>query len=113
VIQQPLKAGSYVTATLAWNRIVNLNDANQNGLFDVGETFEDKGLNNLDIYLMRADDNDVDDAVWSSVSQVDSVEHIFHPVAAAGRYKIRVVYRDRVNEKTQPYALAWWTTSAP
>ncbi len=113
VIQQPLKAGSYVAATLAWNRVVNLNDANQNGLFDVGETFEDKGLNNLDIYLMRADDNDVDDAVWSSVSQVDSVEHIFHPVAAAGRYKIRVVYRDRVNEKTQPYALAWWTTAAP
>lgn len=113
VLQQPLQAGSYVSATLAWNRIVTLNDTNQNGLFDVGETFEDKGLNNLDIYLMRADDDDVDDAVWSSVSEVDSVEHIFHPVAAAGRYKIRVVYRDRVNEKVQPYALAWWTAATP
>jgi len=109
VIQQPLQAGSYVSATLAWNRIVELDDANQNGLYDVGETFEDKGLNNLDIYLMQADDDDVDDAVWSSVSQADSVEHLFHPVAESGRYKLRVVYRDRVNEKTQPYALVWWT----
>lgn len=110
VIDRPLQAGSYVSATLTWNRKVDLNDTNKNGRYDVGETFSDRGLNNLDIYLMRAEDNDTSKRIWSSVSPVDSVEHIFHPVRQAGRYKIRVVYRDRVNTPTQSYSLAWWTT---
>lgn len=109
VLQEPLKANSFVSATLAWNRQVTLNDENENELYDIGETFTDRGLNNLDIYLMRAEDDDVKDSIWSSVSAVDSVEHIFRAVPEAGRYKIRVVFRDRVNERTQPYALAWWT----
>ncbi|NEQ25024.1 MAG: S8 family serine peptidase, partial [Microcoleus sp. SIO2G3] len=109
VIQEPLKANSFVSATLAWNRQVTLNDENNNELYDIGETFTDRGLNNLDIYLMRAEDNDIEDSIWSSISEVDSVEHIFHQVPEAGRYKIRVVYRDRVNDRSQPYALAWWT----
>lgn len=109
VLQEPLKANSFVSATLTWNRQVTLDDQNGNELYDIGETFTDRGLNNLDIYLMRAEDDDIEDSIWSSVSGVDSVEHIFHPVPEAGRYKIRVVFRDRVNERTQPYALAWWT----
>jgi hypothetical protein len=78
-------------------------------MYDSGESFADQGLNNLDIYLMRAEDDDLEDSLWSSVSEVDSVEHIFHQVPETGRYKIRVVYRDRVNDAMQPYALAWWT----
>ncbi|WP_448597308.1 S8 family serine peptidase [Thermoleptolyngbya sp.] len=109
VLERPLVAGSHVAITLAWNRVVNLNDANRNGLYDIGETFKDQGLNNLDIYLMRAEDENLGDRIWSSVSAVDSVEHIFHPVPETGRYKIRVVYRDRANTPTQAYALAWWT----
>jgi subtilisin family serine protease len=112
VLEQPLQANSFVSVTLAWDRKVELQDANRNGLFDVGETFKDDGLNNLDIYLMRADDNDTSKSIWSSVSEVDSVEHIFHQVPEAGRYKIRVVYRDRVNEPSQTYAIAWWTAPA-
>jgi hypothetical protein len=112
VLERPLVAGSHVAITLAWNRVVELKDTNRNGLYDIGETFEDKGLNNLDVYLMRAEDEREGDRIWSSVSAVDSVEHIFHPVPATGRYKIRVVYRDRVNTPTQAYALAWWTAPA-
>lgn len=112
VIEQPLQAGSFVSATLAWNRLVTLEDANGNKMFDSGESFVDGGLNNLDIYLMRAEDKDTKRSIWSSVSEVDSVEHIFHPVPTAGQYKIRVVYRDRANERVQPYALAWWTVTA-
>jgi hypothetical protein len=108
VIEKPLQAGSYVSATLAWDRVVTLNDTNGNKQFDQDESFTDGGLNNLDIYLMRAEDDNTDRSIWSSVSQVDSVEHIFHPVDKAGQYKIRVVYRDRANEKVQAYALAWW-----
>jgi Subtilase family len=108
VIDASLPAGSFVSATLAWDRSVSLDDENGNKQYDMGESFTDNGLNNLDIYLMRAEDNDTKKSIWSSVSEVDSVEHIFHPVPTAGQYKIRVVYRDRANESVQPYALAWW-----
>lgn len=107
--EQPLQGGSYISVTLAWNRLVELQDRNQNEIFDEGESFRDRGLNNLDIYLMRAEDNDTATSIWSSVSAVDSVEHIFHQVPVSGRYKIRVVFRNQVNEATQPYALAWWS----
>jgi subtilisin family serine protease len=112
VLEQPLRGGSFAAITLTWNRLVNLRDANGNERYDLGETFEDQGLNNLDVYLMRAEDNDINDAIWASVSEVDSVEHIFNEIPQTGRYKIRVVYRDRVNTPTQAYALAWWTVPA-
>lgn len=110
--QQPLQAGSFVSITLAWNRLVELNDTNENEVYDLDETFTDKGLNNLDIYLMKAEDTDTGEAIGSSISRVDSVEHLFHEIPSTGRYKIRVVYRDRVNEPTQPYAIAWWAVPA-
>ncbi len=112
VFAEPLQGGSYVSATLAWNRLVELQDRNRNDAFDEGESFRDRGLNNLDIYLMRAEDTDINQSIWSSVSRVDSVEHIFHPVPSTGRYKIRVVFPNQANEPTQPYALAWWTAPA-
>lgn len=113
IFEQPLQAGSFISATLAWNRLVELQDANGNEQFDVEETFEDKGLNNLDLYLMPADEKNTKNNIWSSVSQVDSLEHLFYQIPQTGRYKLRVVYRDRVNEPLQPYALAWWAVSAP
>lgn len=112
VLEQPLQEDSYVSITLAWDRPVELRDANGNGEYDIGETFNEQGLNNLDIYLMRVEDDDIADSVWSSVSEVDSVEHIFNQVPETGQYKIRVVYRDRVNDPAQNYALAWWTVPA-
>ena len=110
----PLQSGSFIAATLAWERVVDLVDANRNGQYDVGEVFDDKGLNDLNLYLLPADTDDIAQSVWSSVSEVDSVEHIFYQIPATGRYKLRVVYQQQVhNEPTQPYALAWWTVSAP
>ncbi len=109
VLEKPLKEGSFVSLTLAWDRLVDLQDKNNNKAFDVGESFRDRGLNNLDLYLIPADENDSGKSVCSSISEVDSVQHIFCPVPAAGRYKIRVQYRKQVNEASQPYALAWWT----
>ncbi len=108
-LEKPLKQGSFVSITLAWNRLVELADANQNGEYDLGEEFRDRGLNNLDLYFMRLEDNDPQQSVSSSISAVDSVEHIFAKVPMTGRYKIRVQFRDRRNEPIQPYALAWWT----
>ncbi|MFB2969863.1 S8 family serine peptidase [Aerosakkonema sp. BLCC-F183] len=109
VLDKPLQEGSFASITLAWDRMVELNDTNKNGQYDLEETFRDRGLNNLDLYLIPADSNDSAAKICASVSEVDSVEHIFCPVPKTGRYKIRVHYRQKVNEVTQPYAIAWWT----
>jgi hypothetical protein len=109
VFAAPLRAGSFVAATLAWDRLVELNKPNIDGEYAMGGTFTDRGLNNLDIYLMHAADTDVKKSIWSSVSAVDSVEHIFHQVPTTGRYKLRVQFRQQVNLPSQTYALAWWT----
>ncbi|BAY13675.1 S8 family serine peptidase [Calothrix sp. NIES-2098] len=109
-LAKPLKQGSFVAITLAWDRLVELDDKNKNELYDIGDTFRDRGLNNLDLYLVKTDAQNPDaGTVCSSISPVDSVEHIFCPVPANGNYKIRVQMRQQVNEATQPYALAWWT----
>ncbi|MEO0987874.1 MAG: S8 family serine peptidase [Cyanobacteria bacterium J06639_14] len=113
VFNTPLQGGSYLAATLAWERLVVLNDEDENGLYNLGETFTDRGLNNLDLYLMRADDDDIADSIWSSVSDVDSVEHLFTQIPETGRYKLRVVYRQQIeDELAQDYALAWWAVPA-
>ena len=93
---------------------MDLVDANGNGLYDLGEGFTDQGLNDMDLYLMPADTDDISQSVWSSVSKVASVEHIFYQIPETGRYKLRVIYQQQVNdEPTQPYALAWWSVPEP
>jgi hypothetical protein len=109
LLEQPLQRGSYVSVTLAWNRIVELVDQNNNREFDLGERFRDRGLNDLNLYLMPADETDTRRSIATSISTVDSVEHIFHPVPKQGRYKIRVQFQRRVSDSVQPYAIAWWT----
>lgn len=107
-LQQPLEAGSYVAITLAWDRLVELNDSNQNQRYDLGETFSDRGLNNLDLYLVPEDENQPLSRC-SSTSEVDSVEHIFCQIPQAGKYKIQVHFHNSVHQSEQAYAIAWWT----
>ena len=77
-LAKPLRKGSYVAVTLAWDRLVELGDDNKNGKYDKGEFFRDRGLNNLDLHLVKADGNKKDNrSTCASVSKVDSVEHIF------------------------------------
>ncbi|MGF1517344.1 MAG: S8 family serine peptidase [Nodosilinea sp.] len=112
--EAPLQGGSYLSATLAWERVVSLLDANSNGLYDPGEIFGDQGLNDLDLYLLPADEDDIANSLWSSESEVDSVEHIFYQIPETGRYKLRVILQQQSHsEPTQPYALAWWSVPAP
>ena len=112
ILAQPLQAGSFVSVTLVWNRITDLVDKNKNGEFDMGEEFRDRGLNNLDLYLLRSEDDDIRQSITSSISTVDSVEHIFEKVPTTGHYKIRVQFNQQVNLSKQPYAIAWWTVPA-
>jgi hypothetical protein len=78
----------------------------------VGETFSDRGLNNLDLYLMAIESNDPTQSACASISPADSLEHIFCPVPKTGKYKIRVQYKDQANEPVQTYGLAWWTKNS-
>lgn len=108
--EQPLEGGSYVSATLSWDRIVNLNS--DDDYYDIGESFTGQALSNLDLYLMPADATNVSQSVWSSVSKADSLEHIFISVPTNGRYKLRVVQQSGGPSEAQPYALAWWAKAA-
>ncbi len=108
-IDRALAAQSWVSISLTWDRLVELSDPNGNGRYDSGEVFRDRGLNHLDLYLMRADEDRIDRSLWSSTSSVDSVQHIFHQIRDPGKYKIRVHFRQAVNLPQQAYGLAWWT----
>ncbi|MTJ53801.1 S8 family serine peptidase [Anabaena sp. UHCC 0253] len=110
-LQKTLKENSFVSITLNWDRLVELDDQNNNQEYDMDETFINKGLNNLDVYLIKENGKNNEVVVCNSVSEVDSVEHIFCPVPTNGNYKIRVEFKKQVNEATQAYALAWWTVA--
>ncbi|NRB06677.1 MAG: S8 family serine peptidase [Richelia sp.] len=113
VLDEPLQKQSFVSVTLIWNRLVELRDQNRNGQYDRGEIFRNRGLNNLNLYLLTADaKNTQDGIVCSSVSFTDSVEHIYCPIPATGKYKIRVQFHQQINEPIQSYALAWWGKGA-
>ena len=80
--------------------------------FEVGDSFTGFDLSNLDLYLLPADADDIDDSVWSSISEEDSLEHIFIPIPETGNYKLRVVMRDAAHDAPESYALAWWAQTA-
>ncbi|MBE9223746.1 S8 family serine peptidase [Cyanobacterium stanieri LEGE 03274] len=106
-LKKPLREGSFVSITLTWNRLVELTDNNNNQIYDIGERFIDQGLNNLDLYLVSKDNQ----IICSSVSQVDSVEHIFCPIPKTAEYHIKVRFQNQVNQPNQNYALAWHTVA--
>ncbi len=110
-LQQPLVKGDHIAITLTWDRLVMLNDFNRNGKYDLGENFRDRGLNNLDLYLIPENESINLRYSCASISYEDSIEHIFCPVPKTGKYKIRVHYRRQINEPVQKYGLAWWSGS--
>lgn len=110
-IGRSLQGGHFFSATLAWSRHVELVDLNGNKQFDRGESFINHGLSDLDLYLMPVDDPGAPPHVCSSVSTVDSVEHIFCEVPKTGRYKLRVVLKDAAVGNGESYGLAWWASA--
>jgi hypothetical protein len=111
LLDRPLVENGWVSISLTWDRLVELQDSNDNQEYDLGEKFRDRGLNQLDLYLLPAEEDRLDRSVWSSTSSVDSVQHLFHKIRDPGKYKIRVYFRRTVNLPQQAYALAWWTVS--
>jgi len=109
-------AGSYVTATLAWDREVELTDPDND--YDYGDQFFsepiENNLNNLDLYLLRSTSTNLDAAIARSTAFFDSVEHIFFQVPDAGDYKIVVAHDGNNGQGSfQGYGLAWWAGDGP
>ncbi len=97
-----LEKDDYVSATLVWDREVALNSPSPE--YEPGDNFIDFGFANFDLYLVPAGLGR-EQAVASSTSTAQNVEHIFAQVPAAGDYELQVW----IGELNQVfYAIAWW-----
>ncbi|MFN7516230.1 MAG: S8 family serine peptidase, partial [Dolichospermum sp.] len=92
-LEKSLKKNSFVAINLGGDRLVELNDKNNNQQYDLDETFVNKGLNDLDVYLVQENGKNDQVVVCASMSELDSIEHIFCPVPTHGNYKIRVQFK--------------------
>jgi len=123
LIQGNLMMGQYISVTLAWDRVLFLNDDwDGDGEFDATtasnprDTFALFSFDNLDLHVVPAGTTDLETATWKASStagaQASSVEHIFAQLPATGQYEIWVQSSDPVFG-SGPYALAWWMAPAP
>lgn len=110
----PLLAGDFISATLAWDREILFNDSGILGTYEPGiDGLTGLPLDNLDLFLMRSDDAATEQALRSSISELDNLEHLFWQVPDAGYYKLRVVFAEDTTllpglENTPDFSLAWW-----
>jgi hypothetical protein len=100
-IQGNLTMGNYFSVTLAWDRIIGLNDDwDGDGEFDRADgtnpddTFVTVAFDNLDLHIVPAGTIDLETATWKSSSTAgldeSSVEHIFDQIPSNGQYEIWV-----------------------
>ena len=116
-----LQGGSFVSITLAWDRVVLFNDENGTpGEYDIGDTFDpwtdnippaDDVINDLDLYLVPAGATSTDDAIAASLSYDSTMEHLFFQIPTTGSYEFWV---DQFDSEfgAQPFAAAWWARLA-
>ena len=113
IFDTPLLQDSYVSITLAWDREIMLNDTiTANGSFDIGESFTDLGLTDMDLYLLPIDATDISEHIWASLSLVDPLEHIFFKIPETNEYKFWVhQFTEPLGD--QSYGVAWWAIPEP
>jgi hypothetical protein len=120
---QSSKAGDYIAVTLAWDREVTITGFDDN--YNAGDDFFNEGfedtVNNLNLYLLEANENDVANAVAVSNALDSTVEHIFFKVpAGGGDYKIVVQHENQdagfatsdgpanLIDSQVDFGIAWW-----
>lgn len=113
-----IAAGTFITTTLTWDRIINETNASGGtvGTIDTGDTYALAGTTGLPDLDLRIYYKGV--RIASSISIVDNVEHLHIPVWQAGNpfdYEIRVDYGNMngTNANLVNYGLAWWTAAVP
>ncbi|HEX4413149.1 MAG TPA: S8 family serine peptidase [Lacipirellulaceae bacterium] len=113
-LAQPLKANSFVSITLNWDRQVFFNvDSGTANKFDRGDTFfPDCCLAALTLYLMPAGQTDLSSAVARSISAEMNLQHIFFQIQDTQKYEIWVKQVNSSFGESTDYGLAWWTVAA-
>jgi hypothetical protein len=114
IFKNELPAGSYISATLDWDRMVTLVDPDpmDTTVFHTGDTFNVAGLTDLHLLLETlGPDSDV---VAESISDINSTQQIFFQIPETGDYELVV---DQVGATAgggdQQYGLAWWAAPVP
>ncbi len=123
---EPLAGGSFVSITLAWDRVVNFDTNEGTAGYDVGDTFvdykdtdapgdlpSDSQINDLDIYFQERGAPTIFSALAMSLSPQGNLEHLFFQVPADGDYEFWVVQHDEDIGGVQNYGVAWWTAGVP
>ncbi len=122
VLNFPVKAGSFITATLVWDRLMQENDpGNPNfevcpprplpGQVDQGDTYSVADFSNADLRIVRQTPSGPV-VIASSQSTVDNLEHLHIPAPAdgdVGDYSIEVNF---VSGSGVQFAIAWWASSS-
>lgn len=111
-----LKTGSYFSATLVFERPVEMKNAAGQvvaGDFQRGFKFDAGNYTSkppdLELYLMPVGETNLANAEWASTSSTSEVEHFFYQIPKEGKekkYELWVVNTDPTRDVG--YALAWW-----
>lgn len=139
LLNEPITTGQYVSMTLAWDRRIQFGaggfgDQNSNGEYDAefdetdiyevtstdsfqewDESPPELSFNRMYLYLVPAGATSSTQAVASSISDAENLQHIFFQVTQPGDYEIWVEQLDvdpLSEEVSQDYALAWWMEAA-
>lgn len=121
-INEALKQGSFLTATLCWDRLVTETDIARNnipedpdlpnsaaGMVDKGDAYAYSGMADLDLFVFRQGAGGVLIDYAVSISSTDNVEHLHIPITQHAKYTIRVKWasKDGTVDVPTPYGLAW------
>lgn len=121
VLNQTVAFREWISITLAWDRRVNFFvDSGTENQYDIGDTFINEisslTFNRMYLYLLPAGSDDISDAVWSSESDNDNIQHIFYQALTPGSFEIWVYQVDELlddPEVSQSYGLSWWAEDIP
>jgi hypothetical protein len=124
----PIEAGTFITTTLAWDRLVTEIDR---GVLDCGQSPNAgrcREVDAEDVYVAGAvPDFDLfihfkGEVVARSIAlggtdpEAENVEHLHYPVPEYGDprdYWIEVALSGSYGNPSEPFGLAWWTVTAP
>lgn len=97
--QKELRKGTYFTSTLAWERVMNGNDA-------TGAAYA-RALGDLDLNIRRFNDGSL---LASSATSNNSVEHVVGKLDKRDKYTIEV---KSFSGNTEQFSVAWHSYEAP
>ncbi len=119
-----LRAGSYISITLTWDRIVEFDiDQGNDNIYQIGDTFEtyptgnlEEVMNDLDIYLVQRGQEFFEALPGAgSIGEIAfggyNLEHVFYEIPTTGLYDIIVEHMDTglaFPLGAEEYAIAWW-----